>query len=103
MLPGSQSGGTYIEVSVDADDKKRGQKRKRISLATEEIMMYGKRRSARVRVLIVYLCHMLYLYITVHREHYLYKNNIVSFINFLRFKIMIYIKSEFVCRSIVQL
>jgi len=65
VLPGSQSGGTYIEVSVDADDKKRGQKRKRISLATEEIMMYGKRRSARVRVLIVYLCHMLYLYITV--------------------------------------
>ena len=37
---------------ADFDDQspggRRGQKRKRISMATEEIMMYGKRRSARV-------------------------------------------------------
>ncbi|XP_052231892.1 calcineurin-binding protein cabin-1-like isoform X2 [Dreissena polymorpha] len=47
----SQSGSTLIEVPIDVDDRnaKRGQKRKRMSLATEEIMMYGKRRSARVR------------------------------------------------------
>ena len=38
---------------VDFEDQspggRRGQKRKKISMATEEIMMYGKRRSARVR------------------------------------------------------
>ena len=52
ILQESQSGGTLVEISMDVDDKRKGQKRKRISCTTEEIMMYGKRRSARVS------CHL---------------------------------------------
>ncbi|WAR03684.1 CABIN-like protein [Mya arenaria] len=49
LLAAGSGGGAYIEVPIDIDEGKKGQKRKRMSLATEEIMMYGKRRSARVR------------------------------------------------------
>ena len=49
MDTGSQPTSMFI---ADFDDQspggRKGQKRKRISMATEEIMMYGKRRSARV-------------------------------------------------------
>lgn len=48
ILQESQCGGTLVEISMDTDDKRKGQKRKRISCTTEELMMYGKRRSARV-------------------------------------------------------
>ncbi|XP_053384100.1 calcineurin-binding protein cabin-1-like isoform X2 [Mercenaria mercenaria] len=53
VLRDSQSSASYIEVPLDIDDRspssRKAQKRKRPSLATEDILNYGKRRSARVR------------------------------------------------------
>lgn len=52
VLQDSQSSASYIEVPLDLDDKspssRKAMKRKRPSLATEDILNYGKRRSARV-------------------------------------------------------
>lgn len=50
ILHESQSGGTLVEIPMDVEERRKGQKRKRVSCVTEEIMMYGKRRSARVSV-----------------------------------------------------
>lgn len=50
ILQECQSGGTLVEIPMDVEERRKGQKRKRVSCVTEEIMMYGKRRSARVSV-----------------------------------------------------
>jgi hypothetical protein len=52
VMQDSQSSASYIEVPLDIDDRspssRKAQKRKRPSLATEDVLNYGKRRSARV-------------------------------------------------------
>lgn len=57
VLHDPQSSASYIEIpmDMDMDDRsplgKKAQKRKRPSLATEDIINYGKRRSARVSII----------------------------------------------------
>lgn len=57
VMQDSQSSASYIEVPLDIDDRspssRKAQKRKRPSLATEEILNYGKRRSARVCIKVI--------------------------------------------------